>query len=280
MLKFCWITPIRTTFKCGYNLSVSDLGVGIYRHHDRNDWRTSLAIVLKSGETHPLHVADSIKDYSIEDARAFVLNGKPHASYTVGNAIHGLFSSYVAYGEITEKDGVWSIGHIQPKLNGNNFTKMQKYWCPFVNDGKVYFIYGNENENQIVLQMDGEKVQTEHKSPAPKWSNGPIRGGCVMPHGEHLLRFFHSRADYSKTDFRYFVGASLMEGKPPFTTISVGKGSIIYGNECFTPDCSHWKKNVAFPLGVYKEGDRFMLTVGINDCQCAIVELAEKQLRL
>lgn len=274
------ISTIKTTFNHGYNLSVGENGMGIYRYHDRNDWRTSLAIVLKSGETHPLNADASLKDYSIEDARCFTFKGRPFASYTVGNSTHGLFSSYMAYGEITERDGVWSIAHIQPKYKGNNFTQFQKNWVPFVVDDKLFFIYGIENENQIVIQVDGDKVQAEHQSPAPKWGNGPIRGGSIVSHGDKMLRFFHSRADYPDKTFRYFVGASLMESKPPFATVAVGKGSILYGNENYTPDCKHWKPNVNICYGAMKDGEQYQISGGINDCKCYIAEISEKQLRL
>jgi hypothetical protein len=274
------VHQIKTEFKHGYNLSAGDDGIGVYRYHDRNDWRTSLAIALKSGETHKLTADPSLKEFSIEDARRFTLNGKSFASYVVGSVENNLFTSYVAYGEIKEAGGAWSIGHVQPKYGGNDFSKMQKNWVPFVIDDKLYFIYGNDNEKQTVLEVQGDKVVSEHTSPAPKWGNGVIRGGCVVAREGYLLRVFHSRTDYSKTDFRYFVGAALMENKPPFATTAVGKASILYGDESYTPDCKHWKKNVTFPLGATIQSDKIMLSLGINDCQCALLELTDKQLRL
>jgi predicted GH43/DUF377 family glycosyl hydrolase len=270
---------IKTEFKHGYNLSVCD-GVSVYRYHDRGDWRTSLAVVLKSGETHPLVADESLKDYSIEDCRLFMFNGKLHGAYTVGSAQANVFKSYMAYGEIIEKDGEWFLSHVKPAYVGNDFSRMEKNWTPFIYDNKLHFIYGIKGENQIVLQMDGDSVQTEYKSPAPKWGNGEIRGDAVVQHGEHLLRFFHSRANYSDKTSRYFIGAALMEGKPPFTTLAVSKTSILSGNEIHTPNCKHWNQNVVICYGAEKNGDNYELSVGLNDSKIALVELTENHLRL
>ena len=177
-------------------------------------------------------------------------------------------------------DGVCSLGHIHAMYPGNDFTGTNKNWTPFVIGDTLFLIYGIKGEHQIVLQVQGDKVLAEYKSSAPKWSNGQIRGGCVIPNGDKLLRFFHSRTDYADKSFRYFVGASLLENKPPFATVKVSSGAILAGNEIYTPSCSHWKRNVIFPLGAEKDGDNFLLSVGINDCKSAIVELSEKQLKL
>jgi predicted GH43/DUF377 family glycosyl hydrolase len=146
---------------------------------------------------------------------------------------------------------------------------------------KLYAIYGNKDGSQIVLEVQGDKVVSEHKSPAPKWSNGEIRGGAIIDYGEgKFLRFFHSRTDYPDKTFRYFIGASLIENKPPFATVKVGRSSIMSGNEIYTPNCKHWKGNVYYPLGVVKDGDKFILSIGVNDSRIALVELTEGQLGL
>jgi predicted GH43/DUF377 family glycosyl hydrolase len=272
------IHEIKTTFKNGYNLSTCE-GFGVYRYHE-SDWKTKLAIVLKSGETFPLNANETLKDFSIEDCRLFMLKEKLHGAYTVSMAQNNLFRCYMAYGEITEKDGVWSIGHIQPKYAGNDFSGLTKNWTPFIHNDKIHFIYGIKVEDQIVLRVEGDNVQAEHRSPAPKWSNGEIRGGVVVPHGQNLLRFFHSRADYTDKSFRYFIGASLLENFPPFRTIAMCKTSIMSGNEIYTPNVRHYKKNVVFALGCEKQDDKYLLSFGRNDYQCCIAELSEKDLRL
>ncbi len=275
------ITEFKTQFPNGYNLSHLEWNgkmVATYRYHIK-DWRTRMAFF--DGEKHHELQGDKVlENYSLEDSRLFLFKDRLHAAYVVSTVIDEQFRCYMAYGEITEKDGIWSIGHIQPKYIGNDFGGLTKNWTPFVFDGKLHFLYGIRHEQQIVLELDGDKVVAEHKSPAPKWGNGEIRGGCITPHGSSLLRFFHSRSDYSDKSSRYFIGASLIENQPPFATKSVSTGSIMAGNEIYMPNCNRWKKNVIFPLGVIKRGDKFLLSMGINDCQSATVILNEKQLKL
>jgi hypothetical protein len=273
--------PVETLHKSGYNLSLVDFKgnkVGVYRYHN-GSWKTQLSIIV-GGECFHLHCAPSVSEFSIEDCRAFVFKGKLHGAYTVSMAHAGFFKCYMAYGEITEKDGIWSIGHIHILRQGNDFTGLEKNWCPMVIADKLYFLYGIKGENQITLEVHGDKVQAEHQSPAPKWNNGQIRGGCVIPQGDKLLRFFHSRTDYPDKNFRYFTGVAVMESRPPFNTIKVCRGAILSGNEIYTPNCPQWKRNCCLPYGVIKDGDKFLLSVGLNDCKSAVVELSEYQLKL
>ncbi len=276
------IHTVPTLHDFGYNLSTIRFEggtVGVYRYHE-GSWQTKLA--LDDGErTHTLKI-DGFADngFSYEDLRLFVFKDKLHGAYTVSRADHqNQFKGYQAYGEIKEADSVWSIGHIQVRRVGNDFTGTEKNWLPFTFNECLFFVYGVKGDNQIVLQVEGDKILAEHQSPAPKWANGQIKGGCIIPHGKNLLRFFHSRADYGKNDFRYFIGAALMENKPPFATLAVSKASILAGTECFTPGCSHWKKNCCLPYGVVKQDDKFLLSIGINDCQCAVAELTEADLK-
>jgi len=276
------IHTAETFFEHGYNLSTIRFEggtVSVYRYHE-GGWQTKLA--LDDGErTHTLKIEGFADNgFSYEDLRLFLFKGKLHGAYTVSRADYqNMFKGYQAYGEIKESDGVWSIGHIQIRRVGNDFTGTEKNWTPFVFNDILHCIYGVKNDNQIVLQLDGDKILTEHQSPAPKWANGQIKGGCIIPHGDKLLRLFHSRADYAANDFRYFIGAALMENKPPFATLAVSKTSILAGTECFTPGCSHWKKNCCLPYGVVKQDDKFLLSYGENDCAAKIAELTYDDLK-
>ena len=279
------INEVKTLYEFGYNLSTIKMDgntVGVYRYHDNPmDWKTKLAF-YDGLKTHKLNVPDEIKDHSVEDLRLFIFKGKLHGVYTVSRADYqNMFKGYQAYGEIKEEDGIWSIGHIQIRRVGNDLTGTEKNWVPFVYSDALHFLYGIKGENQIVLQMgDGGSILTEHHSPAPKWANGQIKGGCIIPHGDNLLRFFHSRADYGPNDFRYFIGASLMENKPPFKTIALSKTSIMAGTEIFTPNAPRWKARVCIPYGVTKQDGKFFLSAGINDSRAVIVELNESDLKL
>jgi len=242
-----------------------------YRAHTNGNWKTKL--FLNGNE---LRLPPKYKDYSHEDLRFFEFNGKLHGVYVMSTTVDNFFRCYVAYGEIRGNE----IDHIQIQMPDNNLLGMTKNFVPFVHENRLHFVYGIKGQNQIVLGVDRDKVVAEYKAPAPAWSFGEIRGGCIVPHNGAYLRFFHSRAQYSDKTQRYFVGTSIIEAKPPFKTLAVSKRPILQGDECYTPNCHHWKANVIICYGCIKQGDKFLLSCGRNDAECIIVELSESDLNL
>ena len=277
------IANVPTGFDHGYNMSclrVGDRVVRSYRFHPEKDWRTMIGI--GGGERDlQLQLPEELKGFSVEDMRLFMFNGSLHGSYTVATVRNGRHFCVIAYGRLVENESGWKLeGHTVVQYPGNDFSMMQKNWVFFESAGKLFAIYGVKGDHQIVIQIEGSKVITEHRAKPPHWLNGEVRGGVVVPHSDGMLRFFHSRIDYPDKHFRYFVGACTMESSPPFNTIKTSTASILYGDEIFTDNCWHWKPNVVFPLGCLPEGGKFILSVGINDSRCAMVELTEKQLNL
>jgi len=267
-------TTVIPAVEHAYNPSICDFNgneVVCYRVHHPKSWKTQLIF-----EGEPLRVPGGLQHHSIEDARLFMLNGKLHAAYVVAEQIDGRFVCYTAYGEITDD----SVGHIQVHYGGNDFRGMNKNWTPFVIDGKLHFVYGIRKNNQVVIRVEADRAVSEYLSPAPLWPWGEIRGGAVIGYGHSLLRFFHSRQEYQNEQGRYFIGASVMESKPPFKTIAVSKKPIIEGDERYTHKAPHWKQKVAIPYGAVKIGGRIRLSYGRNDCECCIAELTEADLNL
>lgn len=268
------IVTIDTVGRNGYNLAWAmheRKQTSCYRAHTQGDWKTKL--FLNGSRLNP---PPRYKDFSHEDLRFFEFNGKLHGVYVMSTTIDNFFRCYVAYGEIKGNE----IDHIQIQHPENNLMGMTKNFVPFVHEGKLHFVYGIKGSKQHVLQVDGSAVSSDYSAPAPTWPFGEIRGGCIVPHNGAYLRFFHSRQEYPDKTLRYFIGASLIEAKPPFKTLAVSKRPIIEGDERYTPGCRHWKANVAIPYGVIKEGDKFLLSYGRNDCECCVAELTEGDLNL
>lgn len=265
----------------GYNLSSVDFNghrIYCYRYHVGN-WKTKLMICLESIQLS-LHVDPAIENHSIEDCRLYEFNGKLHGVYTVAAEVQGTWKCYQAYGEIAYDGNEWRIGHIQIKYPGNDFSSLNKNWVPFVENGKTNFIYGIRGDFQVVLELDSDRISRTYNSPAPKWEHGEIRGGVILPRGDTLLRFFHSRKEYPDKSFSYFIGVSIMEGKSPFKTLNICKAPILSGDDEFVPFCKHFKGRVVFPLGAIQNGDKILLSYGQNDCQSRISELSESDLNL
>lgn len=260
----------------GYNPSAVEWNGRIYTSYRAHHPRSHKTYLLVDGKR--VEPPEACKDMSMEDARLFIRKGALHASYVVSNIPLQPATCVIAYGELVEGDKAWTIkNHTVPKMAGNNFTGLNKNWVLFENAGKLYAIYSSEPEHKVI-ELDGDKVGNALLSDAPKWRWGSVRGGCMIPHGETYLRFFHSRTD--KPTPRYYIGAMIMANRPPFNILKVGSEPILTGSEWEKREAFHFKPNVVFPLGVVKHGSDFLLSVGVNDSDCAMVRLKEGDLRL
>lgn len=275
------VSRVETAFKNGYNcasIKWQDKSILAYRHHENGNPKTVLAI-QEGGIAKKLQVKLP-SAYSLEDGRLFQHQGKLWLSYVVSMWPQHA-QCVMGYGELVMDDGEWKIlKHLQPKCPGNDFTSMQKNWVFFDHAGALYCIHGIANGQQTVLQIEGEKVVAQHKSPAPTWGFGEIRGGVVVPYRGAYLRFFHSRTEPTSRalDWRYNIGVAVMGAEPPFNTLSVSPVPILTGNEKYNPSCHHWKGNVVICYGAVEAGDSFHLSVGLNDCESAIVEVSKERL--
>ena len=72
-----------------------------------------------------------------------------------------------------------------------------------------------------------------------------------------------------------------MQAEPPFAVEHISSHPVVSGHEWRNPLAKRCKANVMIPYGCVKQGEHaLLLSVGINDCCCAIARLSEKQLRL
>lgn len=276
------VHTLKTAHEFGYNPSIvrhGDKLLTTYRWHPIKAWQTSLA--LNDGHmTHTIQMPAMGAARSFEDAKLFMFRDQLHISFVSAAAEYGKFKSIVCYGKLIEKDG-WRVNQwFQPKYDHNDWSRIQKNWVFFECDNRLYALYGSAPE-QIVIELDGDKVNAAHRSDGPSWDYGEIRGGCVIPWKGRLLRFFHSHGDsVDRNNWIYYIGATLMESTPPFKTIAVSGKPILAGDERWTPNCHHWKASVVFPGGAVQDGDTITLAFGRNDCECCLVNLNKHDLNL
>lgn len=276
--------------KFAYNPSLIRVGDKLwmtYRYHT-GDYRTRLGMAWLSNDFKVMRASDlSIEGHSVEDARLFLLHGEPWMSWVESNWDGKTPpQSVVKYGMLTPE---WKIERaFQPRDGGNDWGSMQKNWCFFESDENLFCIYRSQPD-QTVMQIQGDTTITEFKSGAVKWPYGEPRGGNIVPYDGKLLRIFHSSLRNeldTSTPHRYYIGALLMEPKPPFNVIRVGKKPIIYGSEIDSlkpaerKSCFHFKRNVAFPTGLIECNGGWILALGVNDAACALVKLKPENLHL
>jgi predicted GH43/DUF377 family glycosyl hydrolase len=180
-------------------------------------------------------------------------------------------------GRLSEHDSNWAIDLIeQPQYGKNDNSTTEKNWVFFEHEG-LMCIY-SANPEHIVY----DELRVRYVSPSPHWPYGPIRGGTApVIYKDKWLRFFHSGLDTEPPPWRrrYYVGALLMEPKPPYNMIAIRNEPILIGSEnddlgeMERSGCTQYKPKVVFPAGMVETGDEYLLSVGINDAQCGIVRV-------
>lgn len=255
----------------------------VYRFHpDPSHWRTELA--LRDGTNiFLIKPPKGFEGHSIEDARGFTFNGKPYISYTVGRTTNNQHRCVIQYGELVNRGTHYQIeNHFQPKYGKNDFSGTEKNWSYWETDGKLYCAYQRSPE-QIVLQIEGDKVVKEYRTKSPVCSFGDMRGGThPIPYKDGMIKFFHTNRINRKSAYwwLYSIGALVMDSKPPFAIRQVSSSPIFVGNEQYFPDWKFWKPKVAIPYGAVKKDDEFHVSIGLNDSACAILKLKEEHLNL
>ena len=275
-----------------------------YRYHFADDYRTKLGMATIVNSKIEKAVDLPIDGISTEDARLFSLHGEPWMSWVDSNFLGQKdpkccvkYAQLDSYLDPLEPDEAIRRGQVekgfkvdrifQVKAGGNDMTSMQKNWCFFESDENLFAIFETWPE-QIVFQIKGDVVINEYRTPTTMWPYGIIRGGNIVPYDGKLLRFFHSSTDYGigRPEKRYYVGALLMERRPPFTVLAVSKKPILYGSEIDNltsadrKACRHWKATVVFPCGAVVAKDTFILAAGINDASCALLRIKPEMLNL
>jgi len=286
-----WINP-RKLFPFGYNPSIIQYGARTlmaYRYHPVQSWETKLAIAELDHQFNVISNREiTLTGPSNEDPRLFEVGGVLFICYVHSRlqATAAIPICAVRYGKLIEEEKAWIVeGQTLVNYEKNGESGLQKNWVPFMHAGKLHFIYDTET----VIEVDGAAVTQIHKSVPKRWKWGKIRGGTSpIEHDGKWLRFFHSRLDNEPkpNGFRYYIGALLMENKPPFEVIQVSKRPILIGSEIDAitvtekSNCHQWKPNCVLPYGVIQRGDSFDVSVGVNDSSCVISNINPKDFNL
>ena len=260
------------------------------RAHDRNDWRTNLYLAeigtdWKPTFVHPLEAPKSLEGNSHEDARLFSHNGELRMAWTVSKHNVTQFRAAMAFGRLKFQDGKWIISdHHFPTHGRNDFSAIEKNWCPFVINNQVWCYYATHEKESTFIRLDGSKVAEVVKGAALPWNYGPIHGGAVLPLPDgQLLFFFNSRTgSLAINTHRYHIGCALLDPHPPFGMRHISRRPILYGQEGYNLDGHKWHKaNVVFCCGAVPGADgKIHLSYGWNDAKCRVANLTMEELNL
>lgn len=270
-----------------------------YRYHrmDTPTKRSGIGIVEIDGRgnairpSQHLPLANPTDSEHHEDCRLFMFGGEPHISYTemVGYKPGVNYTCVMKYARLKFSRGKWSVvQEWQPRYGNNTGFSKEKNWVFFEHEEKLMCIYASDPEH-VVLEIDGEAVVREHRSPGPKWQWGHVRGGTppVDLGDGRMLCIFHSSIPTETPPHyvRYYAAAYTFEKKAPFRILQVSEQPILAGSEedghRVDPRYTEgWKPYVVFPCGLVPDGEGWLMSLGINDWQCAIARLQRSQLLL
>lgn len=268
-----------------------------YRFHRMDvGGRCGTAIVEIDDRMQPLGKSQHLKfsgptaTEHFEDARLFNFRGEPYISYTMMSGYKpGVdYKCVMRYARLAYTRKRWQVvDEWQPVHGHNNGLGKEKNWVFFEHEKKLFCIYASYPEH-VVLQIEGDRVVATHKSGGPEWHWGEIRGGTQpVLIGDRYVTIFHSSlaTEVAPHFVRYYAGAYTFEAKPPFRPIEISEFPVLSGSE----EDGHqvdpryvegWKPYVVFPCGLVQEKDRWLVSFGINDWQCAIANLSTAQLQL
>jgi len=269
----------------GYNLSMMRVGDKLwktYRYHPDKSWRTVLSLKRDDVE-FPIKPPSQYDKHSIEDGRLFMFAGKPHISVTVARSrLPGMsFDPCIqGYGELAPDGSI--LNWCEPRIGKNDWTGTEKNWVFFDYMGKLHVCYSHSPAH-IVYELDGKgNNKREYRTPMPVFKFGEPRGGTqFVNYRGGWLKFFHANQVNLKSDAKqnYHVGALTVENSPPFRVTGISKFPILSGNEMYSP-APRWKPKCILPYGVLENSGAWEVSVGRNDCECAIAYIWEENLNL
>lgn len=208
-------------------------------------------------------------------------------------------SLWLAWTEALYQTGQWTCVQRYGKLWGRKITEAftprygrndgsakeknwQLWWQGDDTDSqRLFAIYSHSP--QLVIELDGEAVVNEWRTPGIHWRFGHPSGGTppVPFNSGHLLTFFHAYKPDNKFHRRYNMAAALIENQPPFAVKFVSDKPLLEASERdpLAPD-PRWNPLCVFPCGVIHGGDTWHVSIGVNDCRCAITSIPNKHLNL
>ncbi len=283
--------PLETNKLYGgaYNPALNSKGWLAYRFHT-SPLGTSLAIAQLGDNGNVLsNRALNIAGKSVDDPKLWSFNGDDYISWVEANWDDSDYSHTIRCCVKYAKFNETQVGEIiQPLLAGNDGTTLQKNFVFWDFAGRLMSLYQCHPTHLVYEAMeDGFKTYQIYETDGPRWQYGEIRGGTPpIPYDGKLLRFFHSslRNESFGPKWRYYMGAYIMSGEPPFKVERVSTKPIVYGSEiCHIPAKqrpNHWKANVIFPGSALKRDGYFEVAAGCNDSSCLRMKITPEMLNL
>jgi len=209
-----------------------------------------------------------------EDARFFEHNDNLYLSYV---CVEYTQTWWAAIHVVKLDENFKVLEHFIPEYAGNYVNNTQKNWIFFSSNGRLKCIFDCKCHQVLDLNDDFTVVRST-VSKDTVWDKGLMRGGTtpLKIKTNRWLAFFHSSVEHGQRKRRYSMTPYIFSDKE---IISIGR--TIYGSteNPIVDIATHtvwWNPIVVFPMGLIKDGDEFLVSLGVNDLYNAILRLPEE----
>ncbi|GJQ09977.1 hypothetical protein GpartN1_g1768.t1 [Galdieria partita] len=218
----------------------------------------------------------SYEENGFEDCRGFTWDG---TSYLICSVQSGRASRKQVAVTLGKKNQV-----LEFNVSGLELSRIEKNWTPLVHNRNLYFIYSFTPFIVLkcnVVDWRNFHCDVEHAEATESVSDFTVlRGGtpCVpidhkrylcISHGRWVYRDSRRRSKRSDSNVFFYRGLITVIGTDPWGIIGIS--SVLHFPQ--TP-CSlkETQKNVEYPTGILKEGNRIILGAHFKDEICKFFE--------
>lgn len=264
-----------------------------------DNYRSQLAIAILNPDfsTAKLTVLDLDKSYpfktyfpsAAQDPRLFDVGAKTYMIFNDAVTQDRLRQMYIA--DLNFNADQFKLNNLSLMHYAAAPDLVQKNWVPFEFNNELYLIYSFDP--YIILKWDpSKKVLTKEFESITNihdvWKHGEIRGGTPATYVKELdgyLGFFHSSVEYKSGEpswkerksprwRKYYMGAYVIDAKPPFTIKAFTPMPITYPGQ-YAKDQNYY---VIFPAGFVEQKDKFIISAGIDDNKTILLSTRKKDL--
>lgn len=248
-----------------------DIGIAQLDEQWEPVWSKGIEMPCESGKEH------------YEDPRLFIFGGKVWVATSMITDYNR--RPWISIQKAFRLNRDWEVEHeIVPPI-GRNGSAQEKNWQFFDYDGRLMVSYMPKNNTVYEINEEDGSVVQRWASGRAEWPYGSFSGGTPpVLWGENYLSFFHGFAECLPSPYsrRYFFGAYTFAKEPPFEMTGITAGPLSYGsgkNKWYPqPAFFGWEPYVVFPAGVIDSGNKFHISVGVNDCYNVVVGISKQEL--
>lgn len=225
-----------------------------------------------------LNIKEEVDFEQFEDPRVLVHEDKIYVSCAtyIHEAFHLVHQKMLVFDkDFNHIDNI----HFKYGFNGLNLrenTGIEKNWTFFVYENKLMCIYKLSPHTVLEFDWNGNLL-TEYityNSFKLDWKYGIPRGGTNPIYKDgYYFSFFHSHIYWGNGKRRYFMGHYKFNSIPPFNIIETSNKPILTGNEKDERIYPEENPLVVFPCGAIMDGDKCLISIGVNDEKTAILTI-------